>query len=83
MDGDPMGKWVSIRERIRFEMKTQPFPSSSEETDPRLLEALASLNQISGAINQIGPSDASSTDVSLQLIVDSAIHVVPGSSAVI
>jgi signal transduction histidine kinase len=64
-------------------MKTQPLPASSEETDPRLLEALASLNQIGGAINQIGPSDASSNDVSLQLIVDSAIHVVPGSSAVI
>ena len=63
-------------------MKTHPFPSS-EETDPRLLEALASLNQIGGAINQIGPSDAGSNDVSLQLIVESAIRVVPGSSAVI
>jgi GAF domain-containing protein len=83
MDGNPMGKSMSTRERMQFEMKTQPFPSSSEETDPRLLEALASLNQISAAINQIGPSDASSTDVSLQLIVNSAIHVVPGSSAVI
>ncbi len=55
----------------------------SEETDPRLLEALASLNQISATINQIGPSDAGSNDVSLQLIVESAIRVVPGSSAVI
>ncbi|RPJ25782.1 MAG: GAF domain-containing protein [Chloroflexi bacterium] len=64
-------------------MKTQSPPSSSEETDPRLLEALASLNQIGGAINQIGPSDAGSNDVSLQLIVESAIRVVPGSSAVI
>ncbi len=54
----------------------------SQQTDPRLLEALASLNQISGAINHIGPSDAGS-DVSLQLIVESAIRVVPGSSAVI
>ncbi|HET9912630.1 MAG TPA: GAF domain-containing protein [Anaerolineales bacterium] len=64
-------------------MKTQSFPSSSEETDPRLLEALASLNRIGGAINQLGPSDAGSSDISLQLIVESAIHVVPGSSAVI
>ncbi|HEY2979620.1 MAG TPA: GAF domain-containing protein [Anaerolineales bacterium] len=55
----------------------------SQETDPRLLEALASLNQISAAINHIGPSDAGNSDVSLQLIVESAIRVVPGSSAVI
>ncbi len=54
-----------------------------EETEPRLLEALASLNQISGAINQIGPSQTGNSDVSLQLIVESAIRVVPGSSAVI
>ncbi|MFZ1043012.1 MAG: GAF domain-containing protein [Anaerolineales bacterium] len=63
-------------------MKTQPFPSS-EETDPRLLEALASLNQISSAINHIGSDDAGQDGLSLQLIVDSAIRVVPGSSAVI
>ena len=63
-------------------MKTQPFPSS-EETDPRLLEALASLNQISNAINHIGADDAGQNGLSLQLIVDSAIRVVPGSSAVI
>jgi hypothetical protein len=78
-----MGKSELIRRQKIFEMKTQSFPSSPEETDPRLLEALASLNQISGAINQIGPSDAGSNDISLQLIVESAIHVVPGSSAVI
>jgi GAF domain-containing protein len=64
-------------------MTTQPFPSSTEETDPRLLEALASLNQISNAINRIGSEDADQDDLSLQLIVDSAIRVVPGSSAVI
>ncbi len=81
MNGNPMGKSASIREQWILEMKT--YPSSSEETDPRLLEALASLNQIGGAINQLGPSDANSNDVSLQLIVESAIRVVPGSSAVI
>jgi GAF domain-containing protein len=64
-------------------MATHPFPSSPEETDPRLLEALASLNQISNAINRIGSEDADQNDLSLQLIVDSAIRVVPGSSAVI
>lgn len=62
-------------------MATQPFPSNPE--DPRPLEALASLNQISNAINRIGSGDAGENDWSLQLIVDSAIRVVPGSSAVI
>lgn len=63
-------------------MKTKD-PVPSEETDPRLLEVLASLNQISETINQIGPGDAGGGDTSLQLIVESAIRVVPGSSAVI
>lgn len=64
-------------------MATQHVPLLPEETDPRLLEALASLNQISNSINRIGSGDADQTDWSLQLIVDSAIRVVPGSSAVI
>jgi signal transduction histidine kinase/GAF domain-containing protein len=64
-------------------MTTPLFPPSPEETDPRLLEALASLNQISNAINRIGSDDADQNDLSLQLIVESAIRVVPGSSAVI
>ena len=64
-------------------MATQPFPFSSKETDPRLFEALASLNQISNAINRIGSQDGDQNDLSLQLIVESAIRVVPGSSAVI
>jgi GAF domain-containing protein/nitrogen-specific signal transduction histidine kinase len=64
-------------------MPIQPFPPSPEETDPRLLEALASLNQISNAINRIGSDAADRNDLSLQLIVESAIRVVPGSSAVI
>ena len=54
-----------------------------EEADARLLEALASLNQISSAINRIGSEDVISSVDSLQLIVESAIRVVPGSSAVI
>ncbi|HSL46990.1 MAG TPA: GAF domain-containing protein [Anaerolineales bacterium] len=64
-------------------MTRQPISTSPQETDPRLLEALASLNQISDAINRIGANDADQNDWSLQLIVDSAIRVVPGSSAVI
>lgn len=62
-------------------MKTNP--SSPEINESQLLEVLASLNQISDAINHIGPGDASNSGVSLQLIVESAIRVVPGSSAVI
>jgi len=63
-------------------MKTQEN-LHAQETDPRLLEALASLNQISAAINHIDPSDTGNRAVSLQLIVESSIRVIPGSSAVI
>ena len=55
----------------------------SGENDTRLLEALASLNQISGTINRIGSEDVISSEDSLRLIVESAIRVVPGSSAVV
>ena len=64
-------------------MSNPLFPFSNEETEPRLLEALRILNQISNSINHIGADDSSPNDFSLQLIVNSAIHVVPGSSAVI
>ncbi len=53
------------------------------EADPRILQALSSLNQVGAAINlsnQSGWEDVKST---LKLIVDSAIQVVPGSGAVI
>ena len=83
MDDQPMGQSSSTYESVFAEMTAQPFPSSSEETDPRLLEALRILNQISNAINHIGSDDESQNDFSLQLIVNSAIRVVPGSSAVI
>ena len=63
-------------------MKTRSH-TPSEDINPRLLEALASLNQISNAINHIGSTDTNSQASSLQLIVESAIRVVPGSSAVI
>ena len=56
-----------------------PSQTSPPDMDNRLLEALASLNQISTAVNQIGSSDDQSS--SLQLIVESAIRVVPGFSA--
>ncbi|MEP7135772.1 MAG: GAF domain-containing protein [Chloroflexota bacterium] len=82
MDGKPMGESLSQLEQALLAMKTQSFPTP-DEIDPRLLEALAILNQISNAINHISSDDASQNDSSLQLIVNSAIRVVPGSSAVI
>jgi GAF domain-containing protein len=83
MEHQPMGKSFSAPATSLFEMTTQPFPTAPEDTDPRLLEALRILNQISNAINRIGSDDVSQNDLSLQLIVESAIRVVPGSSAVI
>ena len=77
-----MGKSSSTRERVFFDMTTPLFPSSPEETDPRLLEALASLNQISNAINRIGSDDADQND---ELAADRGERHSrgPGSSAVI
>jgi signal transduction histidine kinase len=53
------------------------------DADPRLLDALASLNQIGASINRIGPGDRVSVEATLHLIAESAIKVVPGASAVI
>jgi signal transduction histidine kinase/putative methionine-R-sulfoxide reductase with GAF domain len=68
--------------RPLYTMERNSSPSS-EETDARLLEALASLNQISYEINQISSSDLERHELTLKLIVESAIRVVTGSSAVI
>jgi len=54
-----------------------------DEIDSRLLEALDSLNQISYTINRLAPGDQINISETLQLIVESAIRVIPGSSAVI
>ncbi|GAB4545205.1 MAG: hypothetical protein Kow0063_39190 [Anaerolineae bacterium] len=53
------------------------------DTHPRLLEALASLNQISATINRLSPGDRGNVETTLRLIAESAIKVVPGASAVI
>ncbi len=53
------------------------------DSDSRLLDALASLNQIGAAVNRISPRDIGSVEATLCLIVESAIEVVPGTSAVI
>jgi signal transduction histidine kinase/GAF domain-containing protein len=57
--------------------------STKPKADPRLLEALASLNEIGATINQIGRDGAISVETTLNLIVKSATQVVPGASAVI
>ena len=57
--------------------------STHIDTHPRLLEALASLNQIGANINQMGPGDQVNVAATLNLIVESAIRVVPGAAAVI
>jgi signal transduction histidine kinase len=49
----------------------------------RLLEALASLNEIGASVNQYGPQGEISIDATLSLIVESATQVVPGASSVI
>lgn len=56
---------------------------STEESEERLLAVLTSLNRISSTINGIGSEDVISSANSLQLIVESSILVVPGSSAVV
>ncbi|NLF01870.1 MAG: GAF domain-containing protein [Anaerolineales bacterium] len=57
--------------------------TSRADTDPRLLEALASLNRIGAAINRISPRDSVNVEATLQLTAESATKVVPGASAVI
>jgi GAF domain-containing protein/nitrogen-specific signal transduction histidine kinase len=66
---------------LDFRSMAKPSPNSSEEINPRLLEALASLNEIGASINQIGTSGMEDQAASLQLIVESAIRVIPGFSA--
>jgi signal transduction histidine kinase len=56
---------------------------SKPATDPRLYDALASLNEIGATVNKIGQDGMVSVETTLNLIVASAIQVVPGASAVI
>jgi GAF domain-containing protein len=53
------------------------------DVHPRLLDALASLNEIGATINRLGPRDGLGIEMTLRLIVESALKVLPGSSAVI
>jgi signal transduction histidine kinase len=56
---------------------------SAAKTDPRLYEALASLNEIGATVNQIGQDGTVSVETTLTLIVQSATRLVPGASSVI
>ncbi len=51
--------------------------------EDRYLDGLASLNQIGAAINRAGKDDATGPLATLELIVNSAIKVVPGAAAII
>ncbi|NMB91092.1 MAG: GAF domain-containing protein [Chloroflexi bacterium] len=59
------------------------YAPPSSEADLRILEALASLNKISAAINQIRPEGNLNVDPTLRQIAHSATRVVPGAAAVI
>ena len=54
-----------------------------EKIDARFLDLLASLNEIGAVINRIGTGDSANARSALQLIVESAIRVIPGGSAFI
>ena len=53
------------------------------KTDARVLDALARLNQIGLSINRLGSGEDVRLEAILQLVVESATEVVPGSAAVI
>lgn len=63
-------------------MKMQD-PHPPDEIDSRLLDALDSVNQISYTINRLAPGENITNNATLQLIAESAIRVIPGSSSVI
>jgi hypothetical protein len=64
-------------------MNVPQHNSTSEPQDPQFLDLLANLNQIGVAINRIGSGESVDARSVLQLIVESAIRVIPGSSAFI
>jgi signal transduction histidine kinase len=65
-------------------MESQAVMDFGESThDPRLLQALARVNAVGASINRVTWGDTAGIDATLRLIVDSAIAMVPGASAVI
>lgn len=59
---------------------SEPYPDLMA---PKFLDLLASLNEIGAEINRIGTGDNANARPALQLIVESAIRVIPGASAFI
>lgn len=57
--------------------------SHQSDAPLRLLESLASLNRIGRTVNRIGSDPEADSASTLRLIVESAIQVAPGASAVI
>lgn len=67
---------------MSLKIPDQPAPLM-DDVESRLLNALANLNRIGDAINRIGRGDALNEREALRLVVEGAIQVVPGASAVI
>ena len=85
-----MIKWGNLPELDRRSYSQQMEKSSKEnpqiQVSPypeRLLNALASLNEIGLMLNNLGPSRTVTVESTLRLIAESAIKVIPESSAVI
>jgi GAF domain-containing protein len=57
--------------------------SHPPDPSPRLLDALANLNRIGRTVNRIGSGREADSASTLRLIVESAVQVAPGASAVI
>ncbi|MBN1248586.1 MAG: GAF domain-containing protein [Anaerolineae bacterium] len=68
-----------------FSLPQMPTVTDADlvQTDPRLVNALHSLNRIGAAINRLTPQGYASVDVTLRLIAESVIQVVPGATAVL
>src|SRR5512137_1150905 len=58
------------------------FPTATDG-DARLLDALSSLKQIGAVINGVDAGQRVSVEATLRLVVEGAVKVVPGASAVI
>lgn len=59
------------------------MPASRSAEEQRWLEALSSLNRIGATINRIAAGETLDVAAVLRLIVESAVNMVPGASAVI
>jgi GAF domain-containing protein len=57
--------------------------SSEKSAETRMLEGLASLNEIGSSINRFGLGEVVSVNEILHLIVESATKVMPGSAAIL